>query len=620
MAARSLPVALILLGLTASQVFAECKLGKVAELPVTMTALRPLVHASINGNDALFLADSGAFYSTLTPAAAEHFKLRLLPAPYWFRLNGVGGEAQAWITTVKTFTIFDLPVPNVQFLVAGNEIGAGAAGILGQNVFRAFGDIEYDLADGVIRMFRTKDCGSTPLAYWAPQAYSVIDIGPATDNSPHTATVAFLNGARIRVLFDTGASTSVLSLEAAKRAGVTPDSPGVVAAGESAGIGPQTVKSWIAPFASFKIGDEEVRNTRLRIGATLMHDVDMLVGADFFLSHRIFVANSQHKLYFTYNGGPVFNLTTTATAAGASADAAPAGTAPVASAPETPSSGAAAPQDVSAGGSAVESPAQTAAGQPTDASGFARRGAAWASRRDFQHAIADLSRACELAPAEASYFYQRGIAYWSNKQGDLALADFNQALKLRPDDLPSLVARATMYLQRKDAAAAIADLDAANRLATREADVRLQMGDLYLRSDQLPSAIAQYTLWIDSHGREDVKKPHALNLRCWSRALLGQQLDEALADCDAAVKSKPDMAAYLDSRGLVRLRRGEYDRAIADYDRAIALAPKGAWSYYGRGVARIRKGLTAGGQSDIAAATALESDIAERAGSHGIEP
>ena len=36
----------------------------------------------------------------------------------------------------------------------------------------------------------------------------------------------------------------------------------------------------------------------------------MLIGADFFLSHRIYVASSQKKLYFTYNGGPVFNLET----------------------------------------------------------------------------------------------------------------------------------------------------------------------------------------------------------------------------------------------------------------------------------------------------------------------
>jgi hypothetical protein len=64
----------------------------------------------------------------------------------------------------------------------------------------------------------------------------------------------------------------------------------------------------IAPFQSFRIGGEEIRNTRLRIGDTGLDDVDMLLGADFFLSHRIYVANSQNKVYFTYKGGPVLDL------------------------------------------------------------------------------------------------------------------------------------------------------------------------------------------------------------------------------------------------------------------------------------------------------------------------
>jgi len=45
--------------------------------------LRPLVSAKINGAEALFIADSGAFYSLITPAAAAQFKLKLGPAPYW---------------------------------------------------------------------------------------------------------------------------------------------------------------------------------------------------------------------------------------------------------------------------------------------------------------------------------------------------------------------------------------------------------------------------------------------------------------------------------------------------------------------------------------------------------
>jgi hypothetical protein len=60
-------IQLALSGLPAAAV-AACKIGKLAELPVTMTGLKPLVHAGINGTDALFLADSGAFFSLITPA------------------------------------------------------------------------------------------------------------------------------------------------------------------------------------------------------------------------------------------------------------------------------------------------------------------------------------------------------------------------------------------------------------------------------------------------------------------------------------------------------------------------------------------------------------------------
>ena len=150
-------------------------------MAVTMIGLRPMVHAQINGTDALFIADSGAFYSALTRAAADEFKLPLASLPFGFVMKGVGGEAQAWLTHVTTFTLLDVPLRNTEFIVVGNELGSGAVGLLGQNVFRIFGDVEYDLANGVIRLVKTKDCRDSPMAYWAKsQPYSVIDIDYAT--------------------------------------------------------------------------------------------------------------------------------------------------------------------------------------------------------------------------------------------------------------------------------------------------------------------------------------------------------------------------------------------------------------------------------------------------------
>ena len=52
-----------------------CKLIVVADLPVTMEGLRPVVVAKINDNDVRFVLDSGAYFSALTEAAVVEYKL-----------------------------------------------------------------------------------------------------------------------------------------------------------------------------------------------------------------------------------------------------------------------------------------------------------------------------------------------------------------------------------------------------------------------------------------------------------------------------------------------------------------------------------------------------------------
>lgn len=574
-----------------------------------MQNMQPLVHAAIDGKDALFIADSGAFFSILTLAGARQFNLSLEPANPSFRLGGVGGQAEAWVTTVKTFTLFNLNLPKVPFLVESNDLGPGVVGVLGQNVFQ-LGDVDYDLANGLINIVRTRgDCRKTSLAYWANAkgvSYSVIDIEYSRPENPHTRGEAFVNGSRIRVLFDTGAWASSLTLDAAKRAGVTPDSPGVTPAGETWGIGRRRARTWIAPIASFRIGDEEIRNTHLRISDEELRGADMLLGADFFLSHHVLVAGSQGKLYFTYNGGPVFNLTTIE--------------APASSAPAPASSDAAGGVGPGAAQGAAATP-QPARAEPLDAAGYARRGSASASRRDYEHALADLSRAIELAPGQPEYHYERGMAYWSGGQPDKALEDFGQAIDLQPADVPARMARAELRARRGDPAGAISpDLDAADRAAPREADIRLSLGDLYEHVQNQPAAIAQFDAWISAHNRDDVQMPRARNARCRARTLTGQGLDQALDDCNFAVRREPKNAGFLDSRGLVYLRKGEYTRAIADYDAALTLDPKQAWALYGRGLARQGLGQAAAGRADIAAALALAPQIAAEAARHGIGP
>jgi tetratricopeptide (TPR) repeat protein len=603
-------LALVSAALPFAAVAAEpCKLGHIGDLPVTMRGMQPLVHAAINGTDAVFVVDSGAYFSTLTPAAARQLNLSL--EPHGAEGGGIGGRTSTWATRVKTFTIFNIGVNNVPFVVSGNDLGDDVVGVLGQNVLR-IGDVDYDLANGMIRLFRPEGgCGKTSLAYWAKDVpYSEIRIDLPSARRPNTEGHAFLNGREIRVMFDTGSSASMLMRDAAQRAGVTPKSEGTEPAGAAWGFGPHSAPTWIARFASFKIGNEEIQHPRLHFSDEQLMDTDMLIGADFFLSHHVYVAASQGTLYFTYNGGPVFNLTTQRNRPPPAAPAA----AQAPGAPANPAQSAAPP---AASATAAQPPLP---GQ-LDAAGYARRGSASAARHDYEHALADLTQAIELAPTEPDYLYQRAAAYLADRQGDKALADLDQALKLKPDHLDALVLRVKLRLGRPYPPEAInADLDAVNRAAPKGAAVRFALGSLYESERNYPAAIAQFDDWIDAHNRDDIRMASAHNSRCWERALTGQDLDRALADCNFAVRANPKVAFYHDSRGLVYLRQGRYDKAIADYDAALSLNPKIEWSLYGRGIAKLRLRQQAAGEADIAAATVLAPKIADEAASHGIVP
>ena len=654
-------------------------------MPVTMIDMRPMVRATINGTEALFIADSGAFYSMMSVAGATQFRLKTFPAPWGLRVSGMGGEAGGLSEVmVKDFTLAGVPVPihHIEFLVGGGDVGGGSVGVLGQNVFQ-LGDVEYDLANGVIRLMREDGCGkSNNLAYWiagTSQAFTVMDIEPTTPLSPHTTGTAIINGVKMHVMFDTGAYASMLSLHAALRAGVKVEDqgvtlPGVVEAGFSRGVGRGTVKTWIAPVASFKLGDEEISHTKLRIGDMAMPSVDMLIGVDFFLSHRLYVASKEHRLFFTYNGGPVFDLSVStssaqtavpggepapgAAAGGAAAAEASAGKAALGAnaagaaaaeasagkaAPGANAAGAAA-GDASAGKAALGANAAGAAGaagaaaagtqedskaaavadSAHDAADFSRRGSAFAARRDFAHAIVDLTRACELAPDQPDYFYQRGVVRRESHQNQLAMADFDQAIRLNPDHVPALVVRAELRLSELEAANALQDLDAADRVAAKEADARFEMAFAYARVDSLPQAVVQLNLWIAAH-RDDARLPQALDERCWAKALVGQDLAGALDDCNTALarngkEPAAAVAEILKNRGLVQLRRGEYDKSVRDFTDSLSRLAKNPWALYGRGIDEMRQGKTAQGRADMAFATTIWSPIADEFNKHGMTP
>ena len=306
------PAALAAALLVATHAHAACKLVS-AEVPVTMDGLRPLVSAKIGGRPVKLLLDSGSVANALDAKVISDLKLRPIEATAsgshlreatQVVTSGVAGRTVETRAVTAPFEFGGATFPGVQFVAMG-PVGGDAAGLLGQS-FLHRADDEYDFKSGVIRLVKPKDCAGADVAYWLKPgtAYSMAPLEPDPSNT-ETAIVVLVNGVRLRAVLDTGADTSFITAHAAARAGVNTSDPGVKPNGDVRGIDGE-VKAWVGRFASIKIGDEEIDKIQLEIGDSNANDFDLLLGADFFLAHHVYVANSQGKLYFTYSGGPVF--------------------------------------------------------------------------------------------------------------------------------------------------------------------------------------------------------------------------------------------------------------------------------------------------------------------------
>jgi hypothetical protein len=119
--------------------------------------------------------------------------------------------------------------------------------------------------------------------------------------------------------------------------------------------------------------------------------------------------------------------------------------------------------------------------------------------------------------------------------------------------------------------------------------------------------------------RRDPKHAAALDDRCWVLAIL-DEVQDALADCNASLRAAPNFADALDSRGLVNLKLGLYKKSVSDYTAALSQfrGVKRAAALYGRGIAKRRSGNVAGAKLDLDAARAIRPSIADQFASYGI--
>lgn len=192
--------------------------------------------------------------------------------------------------------------------------------------------------------------------------------------------------------------------------------------------------------------------------------------------------------------------------------------------------------------------------------------------------VEDFSAAIALTPGNVQLYISRGASHGMAGDLDRALMDFEKALVLDPRSGVAYMNRATALEKKGRYVESLNDYDKAIAL--------------------IPDN------WIAWDGR------------CWLRAILGQDLEGALVDCNRALQMRPDAANTMNTLGFIRFRQRRFEEAIASYDASINIDPDVASSYYVRGLAQQALGKDA--REDLAKALSMEPGIRQRYESYGV--
>jgi tetratricopeptide (TPR) repeat protein len=185
---------------------------------------------------------------------------------------------------------------------------------------------------------------------------------------------------------------------------------------------------------------------------------------------------------------------------------------------------------------------------PKDPRGYANRGTAYrqgartalaagdqegASTR-YQSALADFSKAIELAPKDASLCQERGETEIELKQYDAALADLNKALELKPDDINVIKFRGFAEIGLNQWDKAVADFSAVIQKKPDDLQSYDRRALAYRSLKNYDASIADYTFLITKNPND----LEALTKRGYTYSL-AQQYENAIADYQAELKVNP---------------------------------------------------------------------------------
>jgi predicted aspartyl protease len=257
-----------------------------------------VVPASLNGVQVQMMLDTGSLQTAITQSTAAKLSLPVG--------MGLGGTFVNNIYTNQKVLLSSLQLGKISsgwgaLVIPDSMLPAPLAGLLGQDVLASF-DVEFDPNHGKLNLFLPNTCTANA-AYWThgePVAVLPFDL----NRSAHMVVHAFLDGKQVNIVLDTGASSSLMSVEAVKEIfNLADNDPRLRVVREAKINGGATVQISAFSFSTLQFGGVAIVNPAIELipKESLGREpgVDMILGASVLKRLRFYIAYKERKIYLT---------------------------------------------------------------------------------------------------------------------------------------------------------------------------------------------------------------------------------------------------------------------------------------------------------------------------------
>jgi predicted aspartyl protease len=297
---------LFLSALSSSSVFAadsekKCEMGLIDTLPVSLTERYqiPMIPGSINGKPTTVAIDLGSYNTQISKSVLDEMGITSWNTRD--RIDGTGGN----------FRVMEVRLGELK---AGPASGRGVFDVIDAASDTGFqmgadmllrGDLEISLKEKQLKFFRTRNCEKSHLAYWSQDAVVL----PFTIHGVDDVRPIFkikVNGKEMTAMMSTASTTTILNMDAARKIGLTVDSPQVTGGKQIQGMSKDMLSFWNVKIDVMEIGEERISNVKLGMIKRGVDVADVIFGLDFVRAHRIYISMDQRLIYLTYIGGEIF--------------------------------------------------------------------------------------------------------------------------------------------------------------------------------------------------------------------------------------------------------------------------------------------------------------------------